>query len=1201
MKFLKTLLILLSLIPSLAFGATAVGWSATSTTVGIISPNLVNGTNQNIQVPFLASSTSPCIGVDGAGTFKLQPCGSASGGGSSQLLYSKSLDTNSTVVTITNSSAETTVYTYAVSAGLLGTNKALTGVLTGTFLNNSGGGRNVQVRLKYGGQQIAIATMTMSASSTFANPFSVRFNLSAQNSATFQQAFLDVIAQNGLSSNEPTGSGTSTIDSTISQNLTITFQSDAATSAQVINKNLVVLNMLNASDGFIGLGTIATGTAGQIPYYQTTGTTLTPTSTIFVTGNKIGIGTTTPFSLLTVAGTTSASCFSIDAGATCLSSGGSSGTSTPSVGSAGYVQFASTTAGYFDGVSSFFWSKANSRLGIGTTTPISPLSVAGNSYFSGNSTTTGQIQVLGTGSNYIAGPLGIGIVNPGTPLQIEKNQDGGTQVLVSNPSTGTSANAGFQARSAYNVGEYGYFTYLNPSFSSANDALRADSAALFSTGSNGLTLAAGSGSGFITLNTGGLTSAVERMRILSGGNVGIGTNAPDNILQVVKNQNDGTRINLTNNSGSSGAFSAMQVGMNTSGHYGTNLYLNTGWSVGGGAEMLQPDRYVSFSAGAGGLALGAIDSAGSVNFYSGGLATANQRMIITSTGNVGIGTTTPGALLTVAGTTSATCFSVSGGACLTSGTAVTGTSTQIAYFNASSTLTSTSSFVILPSGFVGIGTSTPTSMLDIQRVGNSVLRLKALGGSGSAVINLDRASSTSSGDAAQIGFMGAGIANWAFGTNLGTSTNTGDFGLYNYNLGSKAITFSYTTNNIGIGTSTPISLLTLSQSTSTSSGGLSIIPASSGAGGITTYLPNSTGGAGWYDGGTGSTAVYAYGQPSANSYSGADLNTISTDDGDFVSATGYAGGPPTATRAAHRIRIKVPASGVTNLDITVKGNLSYTGSASNDFQLYVGNNNTSAWDLKDSEVSPNSGPTYTMTSTLSSPANYIDGSGYVYLMVFFADTLQQLDVNMEYAKIDATVAAPAGTNRKMYVDANDYFRIGTASTSDMFLSSTGFIGIGTSTPFSLLTVNGNIQTSAITGSVQGVQANTSGVLSGTGASPFAPTHGQVVATTTPAQVLRFTSASATSTYMIDANINITAIATNVVTASVVYTDDTGASQTQNLFPMGATTANVSITGPVNYPTFTIQTAPNTTVTVSVGATGIGSQTYNAYADAQRTH
>lgn len=49
--------------------------------------------------------------------------------------------------------------------------------------------------------------------------------------------------------------------------------------------------------------------------------------------------------------------------------GGGGGTSTPSVGSSGYVQFASSTSGYFDGAAGFVYDTVNKFLGVNKTVP----------------------------------------------------------------------------------------------------------------------------------------------------------------------------------------------------------------------------------------------------------------------------------------------------------------------------------------------------------------------------------------------------------------------------------------------------------------------------------------------------------------------------------------------------------------------------------------------------------------------------------------------------------------------------------------------------------------------------------------------------------------------------------------------------------------------------------------------------------------
>lgn len=59
---------------------------------------------------------------------------------------------------------------------------------------------------------------------------------------------------------------------------------------------------ITGGSGGGGSGTVNSGTAGQAAFYSSTGTAVSGTSTLFYSNGKIGIGTTTPGSLLTVAG-----------------------------------------------------------------------------------------------------------------------------------------------------------------------------------------------------------------------------------------------------------------------------------------------------------------------------------------------------------------------------------------------------------------------------------------------------------------------------------------------------------------------------------------------------------------------------------------------------------------------------------------------------------------------------------------------------------------------------------------------------------------------------------------------------------------------------------------------------------------------------------------------------------------------------------
>ena len=164
------------------------------------------------------------------------------------------------------------------------------------------------------------------------------------------------------------------------------------------------------------------------------------------------------------------------------------------------------------------------------------------------------------------------------------------------------------------------------------------------------------------------------------------------------------------------------------------------------------------------------------------------------------------------------------------------------------------------------------------------------------------------------------------------------------------------------------------------------------------YLPNDTGGAGWRDGGF-TTDLFAYGAPSANAYSGGNLTTISTDTGDEVVADSGGFGEPGPLRAGHRIRFQVPTSGCSKIEIIAKANADYAG-AGPDLLLYIGK--SGAWVLLDTAVSPG-----TSTATLEGevtvdPEDCIDGSGYVYILVFGAVSAQIMTVDLEYAKLTFT-------------------------------------------------------------------------------------------------------------------------------------------------------------------------------------------------------
>lgn len=98
-----------------------------------------------------------------------------------------------------------------------------------------------------------------------------------------------------------TGSGTSTIAGGLDAlALNIISTTASSTFANGINLSAGCFSINGTCVGSGG-GTINSGTTGQFPYYASDGTTLTATSTLFVsTASRVGIGTTTPNNLIEV-------------------------------------------------------------------------------------------------------------------------------------------------------------------------------------------------------------------------------------------------------------------------------------------------------------------------------------------------------------------------------------------------------------------------------------------------------------------------------------------------------------------------------------------------------------------------------------------------------------------------------------------------------------------------------------------------------------------------------------------------------------------------------------------------------------------------------------------------------------------------------------------------------------------------------------
>jgi hypothetical protein len=135
------------------------------------------------------------------------------------------------------------------------------------------------------------------------------------------------------------------------------------------------------------------------------------------------------------------------------------------------------------------------------------------------------------------------------------------------------------------------------------------------------------------------------MTITTGGNVGIGTTAPSTLLHIHKDQNTDTELRVQNSSDTSSATATI----NLVGSQGSTLVLRANPSTSAAPDTTRAS--IKATSNVYGINLKAESTAGTLQFYTGGGAAANERLRITAAGNVGIGTTSPTSKLDVEGST----------------------------------------------------------------------------------------------------------------------------------------------------------------------------------------------------------------------------------------------------------------------------------------------------------------------------------------------------------------------------------------------------------------------------------------------------------------------------------------------------------------------------------------------------------------------
>ena len=440
---------------------------------------------------------------------------------------------------------------------------------------------------------------------------------------------------------------------------------------------LGILNVNGAGTSTInnGLAVLGTGTSTYIANGLQAGTlnvTSQTASSTFANGIQLSSG-----------------CFRLSTG----SCANISGTGTFNAGTANRLTYYSG-ANTLDSANYLTTDITNTRLGISTSTPTNELSVQGNAMISGTTTVgslvaTSTLFVGGTtGSSMVVlgnGNVGIGTTSPSGRLSVKGAGTGTGFLSYMEDSAGTNR---FVIQDNGNVGI---------GTTSPQDIFTIQGAAdikstIFASGNNNAGLRIWNGNrhwiwqvyadGTDRMRLVDETAGAERLAVTNDGNVGIGTTNPTALLEIYRPTNGiGMQINV------GGVSNMVQLGSEGAAGNGIMVLRGTTFIAGG-------------AAGTAGLAIGS------------GVAYTDVPNVSTNInlkGNVGIGTTTPGSILSVQGV----------GNFVSAGTSTLYTHLTVPSFNATSTtatstiagflnVTGTNSTSTISAGFrvSGAGTST---------------------------------------------------------------------------------------------------------------------------------------------------------------------------------------------------------------------------------------------------------------------------------------------------------------------------------------------------------------------------------------------------------------------------------------------------------------------------------------------------------------
>ncbi|MEO6327405.1 MAG: tail fiber domain-containing protein [Ginsengibacter sp.] len=442
------------------------------------------------------------------------------------------------------------------------------------------------------------------------------------------------------------------------------------------------------------------------------------------------------------------------------------------------------------------------NFGIGTTNPSQKLDVAGNIRFSG-----------ALMPNNLAGTAGTFLTSNGagtSPTWVTfdtANIAGFSQIVRSlfSASAPLTYSNGLIGITQANASTAGYISSAD--WNTFNG--KADTANTWTRGGNGVASAQTIGTTtnfdfpFITNNT-------EKMRLSAGGNLGIGTTVVDgsnaekllvdagttsyNVISGKGNLNSYLQLNIKNNnsgtSASSDVVATNDAGTEANGlnfvDMGINSSGNTSTGVLGGANT----GYL-YSTGSD-FSIGNAVAGKSLMLFTGGTASANERMRIDGNGNVGIGTVSPSTKLHIYGTNPLTLTGVQAGTTTSADSVLTITSGLVQKLPVSTFATSANTWSIGGNSVASAQNIGTTTNFDFPFITNNTEKMRLSAGG-----NLGIGTTVVDGSNAEKLLVDAGTTSYNVISGKGNLNSYLQLNIKNNNSGTSASSDVVATNDAG--------------------------------------------------------------------------------------------------------------------------------------------------------------------------------------------------------------------------------------------------------------------------------------------------------------------------------------------------------------------------------------------------------------------